>query len=84
MPAGLTVSTLASLVVQVPPVTGAPPGPVTVSGNVSPARRMARVVVTCNAPEGAVGVDELLPQPANRKASPAIAVATRRDVTSRL
>jgi len=84
-PVGLTVSTLLSVLVQVAVVTGVPPLPVTTSVVVSPARNMGRVVVICSEPpDGEVGVDELLSQPATRRASPARTVATRRDVTPRL
>ena len=84
-PAGLTVSTRVSVLVHVAVVTGVPLLPVTTSVVVSPARRMGRVVVICSEPpEGEVGVDELWSQPATRRARPARAVASRRDVTSRL
>ena len=85
MPVGLTESTLVSVLVQATPVTGVPMLAVTVSGAVSPARSVLRTAVTCSAlPDGEVGVVELLSQPARQRASPASAVATRRDVTPRL
>ena len=83
-PAGLTVSTLVSVLVHVALVTGRAL-PETTSVVVPPARRMGCVVVICSdPPDGEVGVDPLLSQPATSRARPARTVATRRDVTSRL
>ena len=63
-PVGLTVMTLASVVLQVTVVTGAPEL-VTVSGSTSPAPSTARVEVTTRPPGvGDVGVSESL-QPAS-------------------
>ena len=77
-------TTLVSVLAHCTLATGAP-ALVTTSGSVSPARRMDRVAVTWSAPpEGDVGVDDELSQPERRSASPAIAVATSRDVTARL
>lgn len=85
MPVALTARTLVSVLAHVTPVTGAPALLETVNGCASPLRSTERVAVTCKVPpDGDVGVVELLSQPARRKASPAIAVATRRDVTRRL
>ena len=85
IPVVLTVITVESVLVHVTPVTGAPPAPVTTRGWLSPLRKTLRAAVTCNVPpDGEVGVVELLSQAARIKVSPAIAVATRRDVTPRL
>ena len=88
-PAALTVTTLASVLLQATPVAGAP-ATVTVNGNVSPARSTERVAVTCRAPEGEVGVVVESSQPAEvNRARTARATAARedprkRDVTARL
>ena len=85
VPVALTAITLVSVIVQAAVVTGAPVLVVTVRSADSPVRSTGRMAVTCSVPpDGEVGVDELLSQPARRRASPANAVATRRDVTRRL
>lgn len=84
MPVPLTVRTVLSVLVQAALVTATPVLLVTVSGRDSPLRRTERDAVICRAPpDGAVGVEELS-QPERINASPANAVATRRDVTGRL
>lgn len=83
-PDAATDTTLVSVLVHWTLATGAP-ALVTTSGSVSPARRTERVAVTWSAPpDGDVGVDEELSHPERTSASPAIAVATSRDVTARL